>query len=69
MKSNEIFAECPDCKHVLRVVIGRKSTARKTTCESCGKSYEYSAWKLNQPRTDGDTVGLHSFYQVDMFQV
>jgi hypothetical protein len=67
--TNTIFAKCPACEHSIRVTIGRKSTTRQVTCDSCGGRYEYSAWKLSQPRADGETVSLRSFYQVDLFPI
>lgn len=66
MRDNEIFAQCPNCKCSLRVVIGRKSTVRRATCTQCGRAYSYSAWKLRRLRA-GEPVGLRTFYQVDLF--
>lgn len=62
-----IFAACPKCKHSVRVIVGRKSTTRQATCKSCGTRYDYSAWKLSQPRADEDSISLRTFYQVDLF--
>lgn len=62
-----IFASCPDCGKSLRVVVGRKSDTRQARC-CCGSRFDYSAWQLKKPRA-GETVGLHSFYQVDLFKV
>ena len=67
--TSKIFAACPKCQHAIRVTVGLKSTARQATCESCGARYDYSAWKLSQPPAGSDSVGLHSFYQVDLFPV
>lgn len=69
MTANTVFAECPKCKHSIRVIVGRKSTTRRAACDSCGARYDYSAWQLSQPRADGETVGLRSFYQVDLLPI
>ena len=62
----EILAKCPACDHSLRVIIGRKSTARETSCKHCGASYDYSAWQLATPRSDNGGVSLRSFYEVEL---
>lgn len=63
---NTVLAQCPKCKGSFLVVIGRKATTREAACE-CGERYYYSAWKLKTPRSDGETVSLRTFYQVDLF--
>ena len=64
---NTILAGCPACAHSIRVIVGRKSTARTVACDACGARFDYSAWKLKTPRPDGAGVSLRSFYQVDFF--
>lgn len=65
---NELLAKCNGCGHSLKVVVGRKSTCRQVTCTECGRRYDYSAWKLKKPHTEGP-LSLATFYQVEFVEV
>lgn len=42
-----VDAQCPTCKTPLKVIVGRKSTAREVTC-TCGAKFGYSCWVIKQ---------------------
>jgi hypothetical protein len=65
---NELLATCPNCKASFKVTVGRKSTCRTAACRFCKKRYDYSAWQLPTPRTDGDSVSLRTFYQIEFVE-
>jgi transcription elongation factor Elf1 len=61
MSPTFLVATCPTCKvDCLDVQVGRKSTARTTTCRLCGQRFTYSAWVI---KSEAD----RTFTKIELF--